>query len=245
MRYPGEVWFLPPDATEGGDAKGRRHVLLTLCKDHDDAGILAYASTQATEAAFGAAALLLDPRRTQHGRAGRSGFNRPTYIYPSRLVGASAIEMRRMAGRLVDELAELRVLLRKALGIGTGTSVTSTMARSSWRGRIVRFSEALRREMDCSYGLVITEPAYSSRQRYQLVVPVLDMREFDSAGMDVVVEGKEWLPLVFGDARAVAFAVEMVQTVFHPTEIGAHASTVVDGDTVSRIEARLLEMFDL
>lgn len=242
MRYPGEVWFLPPDAAEGGDAKERRHVLLTSCTNHDDDGILAYASTQATEAAFGAASLLLDPGRTHHGRAGRTGFDLPTYIYPSRLVGASANEMRHMVGRLVDELAELRVLLRKALGIGTGTSMT---ARSSWRGRIVRFSEAIRREMDCSYGLVITEPVYSSRQRYQLVVPVLDMREFDSAGMDVVVEGKEWLPLVFGDAQAVAFAVEMIQTVFHPTEIGVHPPTVVDGDTVSRIEARLLEMFDL
>lgn len=150
-----------------------------------------------------------------------------------------------MAGRLVDELAELRVLLRKALGISAGTSVTSTTARSSWRGRIVRFSEALSREMDCSHGLVITEPGYSSQQRYQLVVPVLDLREFDSTGMDVVVEEKEWLPLVFGGAQEVAFAVEMIQTVFHPTEIEAHATTVVDGDTVSRIEARLLEMFDL
>ena len=74
---------------------------------------------------------------------------------------------------------------------------------------------------------------------------MLDLREFHSTGMDVVVEGKEWLPLVFGDAPAVAFAVEMIQTVFHPTEIGVHAATVVDGDTVSRIEARLLEMFDL
>lgn len=31
LRYPGEVWFLPPEAREDGDYEGRRHVLLAPC----------------------------------------------------------------------------------------------------------------------------------------------------------------------------------------------------------------------
>lgn len=70
MRFPGEVWFLPPDAVERGDAKSRRHVLLTRCEEHEGMGVFAYGSTKDTEAAFGAAHLLLDPARTRRGRAG-------------------------------------------------------------------------------------------------------------------------------------------------------------------------------
>jgi hypothetical protein len=245
MRNPGEVWFLPPDAVEGGDAKGRRHVLLTECEDQDDTGVFAYASTQTTEAVFGAAALLVDPERTPQGRSGQSGFERPTYIYPSRLVGASTDEMTRMVGRLVDELVELRELLRRALGIGAGVNTERLSSGRSWRGRIVRFSEIIQQEMDCAHGLIVTEPAYSIRQRYQVVVPVLDLREFESTGTDVVVEEKEWLPLLFGEAAAAAFAIEMIQTVFHPTDIQGEMVAVVDDETASRIDARLLQLFDL
>ena len=244
MRHPGEVWFLPPDAVEGGDAKGRRHVLLTRCEEANDDGIFAYASTKDTEAAFGAACLLLDPSLTHYGRAGRTGFDRVTYIYPSRLVSAGADEMRRMVGRLINELAELRVLLRKALGIGAGTS-SGSVDPANWRGTVIRFAEPVRREIDCSHGLIITEPLYSSQQRYQLVVPVLDLNEFESTGTDVVVEEKEWLSLISGDSAPVAFAVDMLQTVFHPTDIEARTSAVVDADTVSRIDRRLLQLLDL
>lgn len=114
MRHPGEVWFLPPDAVEGGDAKQRRHVLLTRCEEHADHCTFAYASSKRTEAAFGAAALLLDPSRTAYGRAGRTGFERATYIYPSRLIGAGTEAMRRMTGRLLNELTDLRVCLRNS-----------------------------------------------------------------------------------------------------------------------------------
>lgn len=240
MRHPGDVWFLPPDAVEGGDAKPRRHVLLTPCEDVEDAGILAYASTRGTEAAFGAACLSIDPSLTPYGRAGRTGFSRLTYIYPSRLVGASPNEMQRLVGRLVDEMPALRLQLRKALGIGVQDA-----RPGSWRRRIVRFSEALRREMDYSYGLIVTEPAYSSKRRYQLVVPLLDLRDFEQSGRDVVVDGEPWLAPVMGHSAPVAFAVEMVQAVFHPTDLEDATLARVDAETAARIDARLVELFDL
>lgn len=242
MRHPGEVWFLPPDAAEGGDGKGRRHVLLTACEERSDDCTLAYASTSEAEAVFGAAFIRLDPSRTHRGRTGRMGFDRVTYVYPSRLVGAGADEMRRRVGRLTDERAELRASLRKALGIGAGTAATAAV---TCRGRVVRLAQSVRREIECSHALIVTEPFYSSQRRYQVVVPLLDTSEFESTDTDVVVEGKDWLSLVSGDSAPVAFAVDLIQTVFHPTEIEGETVAVVDGNTVAQVEQRLLQLFDL
>jgi hypothetical protein len=239
VRHPGEVWFLPPDPVERGDAKGRRHVLLTPCEERDDAGILAYSSSQATEAAFGAAFLLLAPSSTPYGRRGRTGFDRVTYVYPSRLVGASTNEMQRLMGRIVNELSELRLQLRKALGIGAEWGGTR-----GWRGRIVAFSEAVRSEIDCSYGLIVTEPAYSTKERYQIVVPILDLRHFERSELDVVVEDGVWLHRLFGDSAPVAFAVEMIQTVFHPTDVSG-ALALVDSVTSATVDRRIVELFHL
>lgn len=239
MPIPGEVWFLPPDAGEGGDAKGRRHVLVTRCEDVGDVAVFAYASTKGTEAAFGAAALLVQPPETPFATRARTGFDRATYVYPSRLVAAGPEQMQRKTGRLREELPLLRLLLRNALGIG------SRSHSWSWRGTIVTFSAALQAEMDCSHGLVVTEPVYSSRKRYQIVIPVLDTRVFETGGMDLVVAEQDWLPQVFGDSVPVAFAVEMIQTVFHPTEIQGSGCAVVDAPTLAAVDARLVRLFEL
>src|SRR4051794_8278634 len=122
--HPGEVWFLPPEAEEGGDPKGRRHVLLTPCEDEEDIGVFAYASTQQTEARFGAACLLVHPDGAGHAR---SGFTRPTWVYLSRLVPARSESLLRMTGRLIDELPELRLLLHEAFGIGSGIASEMTL----------------------------------------------------------------------------------------------------------------------
>ncbi|HEX6041201.1 hypothetical protein [Longimicrobium sp.] len=216
-------------------------MLLTPCEDADDAGVLAYASSQATEAAFGAAFLLLQPSLTHYGRTGRTGFDRTTYIYPSRLVGASTEEMQRRVGRIVRELADLRHQLRKALGIGSDPRTTPR----GWRGQIVRFSEAVRSQIDVAYGLIVTEPSYSSKERYQLVVPILDLQDYEQSELDVVVEGKAWLHALFGDPTPVALAIEMIQTVYHPTDVEAAALAIVDAETAARVDHRIAELFDL
>ncbi|HEU0016149.1 MAG TPA: hypothetical protein VFQ45_20895, partial [Longimicrobium sp.] len=186
MRYPGEVWFLPPDAREQGDPKPRRHVLLNACDEGDAeaVGSFAFASTQSTEAGFGAAYLLVDPAATRYGRQGRTGFPRATYVYASRIVPAEMADLQRMAGRLIDEMADLREKLRVALGLGTGTAVHGTAA-GSWRGRFVRFTGSLAAEVECDLALVLTEPAYSNHQRYQVVVPLRDASVWEPGPGDV------------------------------------------------------------
>lgn len=179
MQHPGEVWLLPPDAHEGGDPKTRTHVLLTPCTDEVDIATFAYASTQGTEVAFGAANVRLDPFATSYGRSGRTGFQHSTYVYPSRLVPAARSDLIRFKGRIIDEMAAIWRSLHAALGINAGTSGEKGVAAGSWRGRIVRFSDAYARELECSSGVVVTEPGYSKAQRYQTIVPVLAPGEYE------------------------------------------------------------------
>lgn len=245
MMHPGEVWFLPPDAREGGDPKSRRHVLLTTCTDASDVAIFAYASTQGTEAAFGAANVLLDPFATSYGSSGRTGFDRPTYIYPSRLVSVAPADLVRFKGRIIDEMAAVRSRLHEALGIRTGTAAGRGAAAGSWRGHVVRFSDAFAREMGCDHGVVVTEPGYSRAQRYQIVVPLLNPEEFETHDTDLVVAGASWVSQVDADLRAAWLAVDMIQTVFHPTEIVRGSGVTVDEGTMAELDACLLDLFGL
>jgi len=125
--YPGQVWFLPPELEEGGDAKRRRHVLLTTC-DEEEAGVFSYASTQATEARSGATHLFVDPASSPEQN---TGFTKPTYVYASRLVPALLRPSSQWCGQIVHELPRLRSLLAHALGLGTGTDAGSGNAALS------------------------------------------------------------------------------------------------------------------
>lgn len=245
MQHPGEVWVLPPDAREGGDPKARRHVLLNTCGDDSEAAIFAYASRQGTEAAFGAANVLLDPFATSYGSSGRTGFEHPTYIYPSRLVPAAQVHLTRFKGRIIDEMAAIRLKLHDALGIRTGSANGRGPAVGSWRGRVVRFSGPFIRELGCGHGVVVTEPAYSNAHRYQTIVPLLDPAEFEPHESDLVVTERPWLTHIDARLHTAWLAVDMVQTVFHPTDIDGWTGATVDEGTMAEIDAYLLNLFGL
>jgi hypothetical protein len=245
MQHPGEVWLLPPDAREGGDPKARAHVLLTPCTDGTETATFAFASTRGTEAAFGAANVRLDPSATSYGRSGRTGFQHPTCVFPSRLVPAARSDLIRFKGRIIDEMTAIWRSLHVALGITTGTADAGGVAAGSWRGRIVRFSDAYARELECSFGVVVTEPGYSKAQRYQTIVPVLDPGEYEPDERDVVVPDQAWVRVIDPDLRGLWLAADMVQSVFHPTEIDTWTGVTVDEATMAEIETSLLHLFGL
>jgi len=235
---PGEVWFLPPEAEEGGDPKGRRHVLLTRCDDEGDVGVFAYASTQSLEARFGAACLLVNP-------GAHTGFVRPSYVYLSRLVPARSEYLLRMTGRLIDEMPQLRLLFGEALGVGTGTAAGAGADRSSWRGRVVRLSGSRRESIGYEYAIVVTEPRYSGRQRYQVIVPIDDLGEFEPGPGDIAVTRGDWFHMIASELHGVLVAVPDIQSVFHPREIEEWTGAVVDSATMAEIEQALVELFEL
>lgn len=240
QKKPGEVWFLPPEADEGGDDKPRRHVLLTSFEE-DEGGILAYASTQLTEAAFGATYLPIDPALAANHRA---GFTKLTRIYPSRLVPAAAEDFLRKTGEIRAELPRLRLLLQVALGIGTGTALDGTPC-ASWRGMVVRLSLARRRSTGYEFGIVLTEHHYSARRRYQIIVPMENLAEFQSVDGDVVITDRLWCRTVSPAIAGAILVVGDIQSVFHPTDIESWTGATVEGSRLAELETAIMRMFAL
>ncbi|HVG44681.1 MAG TPA: hypothetical protein VM890_08120 [Longimicrobium sp.] len=241
MRYPGEVWFLPPEARAEGDFKWRRHVLLTTCRERGDIGIFAYASTSAVEPGFGGANVLVDPYASTYRHTGFSAF---TYVMPCRLVPATSEDMQRMAGRLIDEMPAIRSELRRALGIGTGTCAASRTS-ASLRGCVVELRDGLATESGVRLGVIVTEAGYSLAGRYQLLIPLLDAAEYDSQADDVLAIGTKWARELFPPLEQAILAVRLVQTAFQPLEIARVLPIVVDDATIGEIDRALLRVFGL
>jgi hypothetical protein len=241
MRYPGEVWFLPPESRAEGDFKWRRHVLLTTCEEQGDIGIFAYASTSDVEAAFGGASIVIDPYRSAYRH---TGFSAPTHVMPCRLVPAASEDMQRMAGRIIDEMPAIRSELRRALGLGTGTRAAGGASRNL-RGCVVELGDALAEETGFRLGVIITEAGYSLARRYQLVIPLLDEREYGSQPDDVVAIGTPWAGEIRPPLERVILAVRLIQTAFHPLEIARVLPVVVDDATMGEIDRALLRVFGL
>lgn len=188
--YTGEVRFLPPEESPGGDPKSRRHVLLTDCHTDDVIATVAYCSTRSGEAMRGAKYHLINPAETRYTG---TGFDRPTFIYLARLISIFGDELvDDPAGRLIDDMVPMRERLREALGLGTGTGAEGT-ALGSLRGQIVTLAPEITAGVDTNLALVLTEPQYSRERRYQIIVPMYDVAEFEENDLDVVVSSAPWL----------------------------------------------------
>ncbi len=241
MRHsPGEVHFLPPDDMPGGDNSTRRHVLVSACLESSEAAALAFGSTKATEAGYGAAHVLLDPYATKYRQ---TGFDEPTYIYVSRLFSEDLDALGYPVGRVIQEMPAILQQASVALGIGTGTC-DSGSAAGSLRGRLVQFDPVLTRTIDTSFGVIVSEPRYSLQQRYQNVVPILDEARFNANPGDVIVERRDWLTHLGGMSKAI-FAVGDVFAVWHPSRISRPLPGVIDEAAMNAIDDALRAHFGL
>lgn len=115
MPDPGQVYFLPPEFREGPNKGDRPHLVLSLCEEGAEVATFAYGSTKATDAARGAAHVLIDPFATAYRS---TGLSQPTYFYPSRLLTFAIEDLPQPAERIVDELPLIRQKLWSALGMG-------------------------------------------------------------------------------------------------------------------------------
>jgi hypothetical protein len=239
--YPGEVYFLPPDAKEDGDPKTRRHPLLTPCHEDTDVVLFSYASREETEAEKDGPHIFLEP----HLHEG-CGFTSDTYLYPLRIVPVSPEYILRRTGALSEDLMRsLRACLSQALGIGTGTALGFGRARGSWRGRIVRMAAAITQENNAEWGLIISDPRYSFRKRYQNVVPIYPYTMEELPG-DVVVEEAEWLKDIGMADTGAILEVTSVFGLWHETEIRDRGGVlVIDHSTMDQVELALCSLFDL
>ena len=236
--FPGEVFFLPPDELEGGDQKWRRHLLVTET-GVDDTCTVAYASTSALEAQYGAAYCLVDPAKTSYRE---TGFTDATYVYPSRLVSLPSADLREAVGRLLEHMADVKARLVQALGLDTGTA-REGKARGSVRGQIAVLKPEAAGLLDTRHVIVVTEPAYSLKHRHQIVVPVYKADDFIPAPGDVEVAGVDWLGSI-GIERAV-LATGFVQSFFQPEHIAGVTGGIVDSETIAELDDALTDRFGL
>lgn len=234
MPRPGDVWFLPPEAHPDGDPKPRRHVLLTPVDDADDVCALAFASRSATEGAFGGAFVRVEPRTGGEP----NGFVATTFVAPCRLVSAYATDLLRRCGRLSREMPAVRGGVRQALGFGTGTR-----RNGGWRGCVVRLSPLMAAETGFAEAVVVTEPGYARRRRFQIVVPVLPWGGFAADAFDV--------PAVLssrtsrGRPRRVVLGARLVQSVFHARDIAGPTGEVVPHAAMGALERSLAALLRL
>ncbi len=151
-----------------------------------------------------------------------------------------------MTGRLDGELPQLLSVLRLALGIGTGTVLSSGWTgRPSWRGKVVRLGSSAREAIGYTFAVVLTEHRYSMHRRYQLVVPIGNRAAMDPLEQDLVVTGRDWLQVLDMHPAGAVLAVAEVQSLFHRDEIEAWTGVVIDEETLREIEAALSRLFDL
>lgn len=241
MKYAGEVYIVPPDDLPDGDSKPRPHVLLNDCEATDAKGILAYCSTQATEAQFSAVCHLINPAKTG---SRTSGFDDPTYVYTSRLVAIETEDLDVKVGRLMDDMVVVRGAFAEALGLGTGTGAQPGPANGSLRGQVVVLEDWYAELLEATHAVVVTEPLYCREHRYQTIIPIYSDAEFDALPHDVIADAA-WVDKLDIGFNSAVLACEWVQSVFQPSQMKKHTGVVVDGETINQIERALKLHFDL
>jgi hypothetical protein len=243
MPDAGQVYFLPPEARE--IAKGDRpHLVMSLCPPGAETVTFAYGSTQGTDAANGAAHVLVDPFKTAF-RA--TGLTRATYFYPSRLISYPAdTPFPAPAGRIIDDLPVLRKQLKRALGFGTGVTFEADRRRSNRRGRIAEYSAEASSELDARFCIVVTEPNYSRADLQQTTIPLLDASEFEEHEGDVLMRDHGgWFRGLMGRRMDFIVAVPLIHTVYARTDLARYTGTIVDEETMRQIEAAMALHFGL
>jgi mRNA-degrading endonuclease toxin of MazEF toxin-antitoxin module len=234
MPRPGEVFYLPPEASEGPGKGDRPHLLLSRVGEDTEVATFAYGSTRDTDAVRGAEYVRVVPGRG-------TGLAHLTYVYTSRLVSYAASAMGSSSGRVVHELPAIRDSLRRALGTGTGVTAERNVPGSNRRGRVVELVPDLATAWDTRYAVVVTEPRYSRTGYQQVVVPALD-EACEERSLDVVTEGLSELGQGYHTA---IIAAPMVSTLCLPDHISRFMDVVVSTETMARLEAALAAHFGL
>lgn len=235
-RFPGEVYYLPPELR--GDPKARPHILLSTCREDAETATLAYCSTQATEARLGAPYVLVDPFATRYNG---TGLSEASYVHPSRLVAFSADQLHAMryAGRLIDEMPDIRARTAESLGLDTGSCIGARQAAGSLRGRLLELKD--HELFDTPYVLVVAQPQYSIEERFLNVIPLYDREEFDATAEDLIVEGAPFLETV--GWRAAVIAMPLVSAVFYPDHVDRKLDCAFSDAEMDQVDTELRTRF--
>jgi hypothetical protein len=238
MPDPGQVYFLPPELREGPDKGDRPHLVLSLCGEESDVATFAYGSTKATDAAHGAAHVLVDPFATRYRG---TGLSLPTYFYPSRLLTFAIDDLPEPSGRIIDELPLIRQQLKIALGLGQGVTNEASYRGANRRGRIAEYAPWIAAELGTPWCLVVTAPGYSRASLQQTTIPILNAAEYDARPGDVVIDrsSRDGAGQVFGSAESLILAAPLVTSVYERDSLASYSRHVIDDGTMRKVEVAL------
>ncbi len=242
MPDPGQVYFLPPEFREGPNKGNRPHLVLSLCGADAEVATFAYGSTKATDAAHGAAHVLVDPYATPYRG---TGLSQPTYFYPSRLLTFAIADLPEPSGRIIDELPLIRQTLRTALGLGQGVTVERSYRGANRRGRIAEYAPWIAEELGAAKCVVITEAGYSRASLQQTTIPILSTEEYDARPGDVVVHrtSSDWFARVFSKAESLILAVPMITSVYERDSLARYSQQLISETTMREVENALASHF--
>jgi hypothetical protein len=238
MPDPGQVYFLPPEFREGPDKGDRPHLVLSLCDEESDVATFAYGSTKGTDAAHGAAHVLVDPFATPYRG---TGLTQPTYFYPSRLLTFATEDLPEPSGRIIDELPLIQQKLKTALGVGEGVTTERNYRGANRRGRMAEYAPPIADVLGTSRCVVITEPGYSRTSLQQTTIPILDTAEYDVRPGDVVIhrDSSDGLAGVFGNAESLILAVPMITSVYERDSLASYSRHLISDGTMREVEVAL------
>lgn len=237
----GHLFMLPHGATWLNRDKPRPYVLATPC-DPTHRGTLVYGSSRETERVASAAHIAVAPRTVG---VNANGLLTRTFFYPGVLVPGEYEDLPAHSGNLALMLGDLRRSLKTALGIGTGACLRAAVPAHSWRGRIVMLDPRFEAAFHTRHAVVLTEHRYSSRRRYQVILPIL-RGDGVHAGPDVLrVMRQEWFELFAQPTSSALIVPPVVQSVWHPEDIVADTRFIIDEPTLAALERRLCERFGL
>jgi hypothetical protein len=170
MNRAGDIHNLPVEEHPDPDRKPGRPWLLVHTPGDAKRRVLAYGTTQDTEAAEGATALDIRWRRL-------SGSFTESRFFIARLRNHDPAEIAERVGHARGYTEEIRASFAAALGIGSG--VGPGAAGSIERGQVVALHSVIRERIGARWAVLVTEPEYARRRRHQILLPVYDAEDVD------------------------------------------------------------------
>ena len=243
LRNAGDVYEVDPGATASTDTKWRRYVLLHNCEGDVGSAALAYSSTKDTERAHGAQAVVV------HGSwmgIRDCGFPRRTFVYTSRIVPVGRQHLANLTGNTGRCWETIKASLEVALGLGKGTCREGD-AKGSLRGTIVQVTRPIAELIYTTFGVLVTEPTYSKKRHYQVLVPLYPDPGRLRDG-DLIVEGEPWMAALIRGGKAPAKLLvdpSLALSIYYEKEVSRPLPGVVDGVTIAAIDGALRQHFAL
>jgi hypothetical protein len=232
MSRTGDIHNLPAEQHPDPDRKPGRPWLLVHTPGDGKRHVLAYGTTQDTEAVEGATALDIRWRRL-------SGTFTESRFVTARLRNHDPAEIGDRVGHARAYGDEIRASFAAALGIGTG--IGAGAAGSIERGQVVALHGIIRERIGARWAVLITRPDYARRRRHQILLPVHDAEEVDL--MDGEIRSRAaWVAALPG---APAEAVLAVPSIFSECEAGRPRSPGgIVGVVASRLDAASMREID-